>query len=306
MGYVENITDLIGRTPLYKLPNDRPEERADIFVKLEYFNAGGSVKDRIAVSLINAAEKSGQLKPGGTIIEATSGNTGVGIAMVAAARQYHLIIVLPDAVSQERKQLIKAYGGTVIETPAAEGVPGNLAKVEELLAEHPDYVSLRQFANAANPAAHRRTTGPEIVADLGHAPDAFVAGIGTGGTITGTGCYLREQKPDIKIYAVEPAESQVLAGGEHHPHPIQGIGAGIVPEVLDQSVYDDIIHISGEEAFAESRLLAKSLGLLLGASSGAAIRAAKAVAEKLGAGRQVVVMAPDNGERYLSTELFAE
>ncbi|GHT82429.1 cysteine synthase [Spirochaetia bacterium] len=304
MSYVRSILDLIGKTPLVKLAHTPGEKRADVAIKLEFFNAGGSVKDRIALNLIREAERDGILKPGSTIVEATSGNTGVGLALVAAALGYHFIAIMPDAVSRERKQLVRAYGGEVVETPAAGGIQANLEKLEELLAANSSYVALRQFENINNPAIHERTTGPEIAEDLGGAPDAFVAGVGTGGTITGAGKYLRALNPGILIVAVEPDKSPVLSGGKHSPHAIQGIGAGFVPPVLDTGIYDEIIRVTDEDAIATARRLAAEEGLLLGFSSGAAVRAALKVAERLGEGKTVVAIAPDNGERYLSTPLF--
>lgn len=299
-----SILDLIGKTPLLRLKKRSGEQRADVLIKLEFFNAGGSVKDRIALNMIEEAEKAGVLKPGSTIVEATSGNTGVGLALVAAAKGYGFVAIMPDAVSRERKLLVRAYGGQVVETPAAEGIKGNFAKLEELLAAHPDYVSLRQFETKWNPEAHRKTTGPEIAAALGGAPDAFVAGVGTGGTITGTGSYLRELNPKIRVAAVEPDKSPVLSGGAPGPHQIQGIGAGFVPPVLDREVYDEVIRVSDEDAIKTARRLAREEGLLFGFSSGAAIYAALDLARRLGEGKTVVVLAPDNGERYLSTSLF--
>jgi len=302
--YETSILDLIGKTPLLKLRKKPGEKRAEVFVKLEFFNAGGSVKDRIALNMINEAEKAGVLQQGSTIVEATSGNTGVGLALVAAAKGYGFIAIMPDAVSNERKQLVLAYGGTVVETPASGGIKANFAKLDELLAEHPSYVSLRQFENISNPAIHERTTGPEILEALGSAPDAFVAGVGTGGTITGTGAFLRKVKPDIHIVAVEPAKSPVLSGGEPGPHRIQGIGAGFVPPVLDREIYSEIIQVSDEDAVATARKLAGEEGLLLGFSSGAAAFAALELAAKFDENKIIVVIAPDNGERYLSTTLF--
>ncbi|MBS7576583.1 MULTISPECIES: cysteine synthase A [unclassified Enterococcus] len=304
MSYHKKITDLIGETPLLKLENPDSNQYADVFIKLEYFNVGGSVKDRIALNLIETAEKSGILKTGKTIVEATSGNTGIGLAMVAAAKNYPLIVILPDAVSNERKQLIRAYGGTVLETPAIGGIKASFDKLEALLAENSDFLSLRQFENEANPAIHYQTTGPEIVADLGQLPDAFVAGVGTGGTLTGVGKYLREQSKDIQIFAVEPKDSAVLSGGIAGPHKIQGIGAGLIPPILNQTVYDSVIQVSNEQAIDQARSIAKNTGVLLGFSSGAAIYAAYEAAKQLGSGKKVVAIAPDNGERYLSTDLF--
>ncbi|MDR1568179.1 MAG: cysteine synthase A [Streptococcaceae bacterium] len=304
MGYHKKITELIGDTPLLKLENPDENHYADVFIKLEYFNAGGSVKDRIALNLIETAEKAGVLSSGKTIVEATSGNTGIGLALVAAAKKYPLIVILPDAVSEERKQLIRAYGGTVLETPASGGIQASFDKLESLLLENPDYLSLRQFENEANPAVHYQTTGPEIVAALGKLPDVFLAGVGTGGTLTGVGQYLREQSNNIQIFAVEPKDSPVLSGGVPGLHKIQGIGAGLIPSVLNQTIYDSVIQVSNEQAIEQVRIIAKNIGVLLGFSSGAAIHAAYEIAKKLGSGKTVVAIAPDNGERYLSTDLF--
>lgn len=301
---VNSVIELIGETPIVKLNEIVPENAADVYVKLEYFNAGGSVKDRIAKNLIIAGEEAGVLKPGDTIIEASSGNTGVGLALVAATKKYPLVIALPESVSNERKQLIRAFGAQVIETPAPLGIKGSFAEVEKLIAEK-GYVSLRQFENKHNPEAHYKTTGPEILAAFDNElPDAFVSGVGTGGTITGTGKFLKENKTDIKIVAVEPEKSPVLSGGVHSPHAIQGIGAGIVPEILDTTIYDEIIQVKDESAIETIQKLAAKEGLLLGVSSGAAVFAGIQVAEKLGKGKKVLVVAPDNGERYLSVGLF--
>jgi cysteine synthase A len=302
--YVTSILDLIGNTPLIQLRKKEGERRAEIYLKLEFFNAGGSVKDRIAVHMIKTAEASGALKPGNTIVEATSGNTGIGLAMAAAAKGYPFIAIMPDTVSNERKLLVKAYGGVVVETPGAGGSKANLDKLEELLADHADYVSPRQFENPANPEIHRKTTGPEIVEALGGAPDVFVAGVGTGGTITGVGAYLKSVRKDIRIVAVEPEKSPVLSGGAPSPHQIQGIGAGFVPPVLNTEIYGEIMKVSDQDAAETARTLAKEEGILLGFSSGAAIYAALRLAEQLEEDKRIVVIAPDNGERYLSTTLF--
>jgi cysteine synthase A len=302
--YVTSILDLIGNTPLLQLRKKAGENRADVYVKLEFFNAGGSVKDRIALHMIETAEANGTLKPGDTIVEATSGNTGVGLALAAAAKGYPFIAVMPEPVSNERKLLVKAYGGVVVETPAAGGSKANLEKLEELLASRADYVSPRQFENPSNPEIHRLTTGPEIAEALGGAPDVFVAGVGTGGTVTGVGAYLKSLRDDIRIVAVEPEKSPVLSGGPPAPHQIQGIGAGFVPPVLDTGIYGEIIKVSDEDAAETARTLAREEGILLGYSSGAAIYAALRIAEKLEENKRVAVVAPDNGERYLSTALF--
>jgi cysteine synthase A len=300
---VTSILSLIGSTPLIRLRH-RGGHRAEVYLKLEFFNAGGSVKDRIALHMIETAEASGALKPGSTIVEATSGNTGIGLALAAAAKGYPFIAVMPDSVSDERKLLVKAYGGTVVETPGAGGSKANLDKLEELLANHADYVSPRQFENPANPEIHRMTTGPEIVEALRGIPDVFVAGVGTGGTITGVGSYLKSLRADVQIVAVEPEKSPVLSGGDPSPHQIQGIGAGFVPPVLDTEIYGEIIKVSDQDAAETARTLAKEEGILLGFSSGAAVYAAWQLAERLEEDKKIVAIAPDNGERYLSTTLF--
>lgn len=276
-------------------------------MKLEYQNPGSSVKDRIAISIVEEAEKEGKLKPGDTIIEATSGNTGIGLAMVAAAKGYKSVIVMPETMSLERRNLLRAYGSELVLTPGSEGMNGAVKKAEELLKENPTYFMAEQFKNKANVKIHRETTGPEIVEaiqSVGGTLDAFVAGIGTGGTITGTGEVLKEAFPSIKIVAVEPAASPILAGGKPGPHKIQGIGANFIPEILDQEIYDEIIHIENDDAFETARQVAKEEGILSGISSGAAIRAGLQVAKQLGAGKRVVVIVPSNGERYLSTPLY--
>ncbi|MCM3175961.1 MULTISPECIES: cysteine synthase A [Paenibacillus] len=304
---VNNVTELIGGTPLVRLNRIVPEGSAEIFVKLEYQNPGSSVKDRIAVSIVEEAEKEGKLKPGDTIIEATSGNTGIGLAMVAAAKGYKSVIVMPETMSLERRNLLRAYGAELVLTPGAEGMNGAVKKAEELLKENPTYFMAEQFKNKANVKIHRETTGPEIVEaiqSVGGTLDAFVAGIGTGGTITGTGEVLKEAFPSVKVIAVEPAASPILAGGKPGPHKIQGIGANFIPEILDQEIYDEIIHIENDDAFETARLVAKEEGILSGISSGAAIRAGLQVAKQLGEGKRVVVIVPSNGERYLSTPLY--
>lgn len=304
---VNNVTELIGGTPLVRLNRIVPEGSAEVFVKLEYQNPGSSVKDRIAISIVEEAEKEGKLKPGDTIIEATSGNTGIGLAMVAAAKGYKSVIVMPETMSLERRNLLRAYGAELVLTPGAEGMNGAVKKAEELLKENPSYFMAEQFKNKANVKIHRETTGPEIVEaiqSVGGTLDAFVAGIGTGGTITGTGEVLKEAFPAVKIVAVEPAASPILAGGKPGPHKIQGIGANFIPEILDQEIYDEIIHIENDDAFETARQVAKEEGILSGISSGAAIRAGLQVAKQLGAGKRVVVIVPSNGERYLSTPLY--
>ena len=306
--YVESAAELIGKTPLLKLNGYTKKAgvtNANIFAKLEYLNPAGSVKDRIALAMINDAEKKGFLKPGATIIEPTSGNTGIGIASVAAAKGYRAILTLPDTMSVERRNLLKAYGAELVLTEGAKGMKGAIAKAEELNKEIEGSIILGQFDNPANPAAHKATTGPEIWEQLDGKVDIFVAGVGTGGTITGIGEYLKSQNPDVKIVAVEPATSPVLSKGTAGAHKIQGIGAGFVPKVLDTEVYDEILPIENDDAFETSRKVAKSDGLLVGISSGAALYAATQLAKrKENAGKNIVVLLPDTGERYLSTSLF--
>ena len=301
---IENeVSSLIGETPIVKLNRYVEEGSADIYVKLEYFNPGSSVKDRISLAMIEAAEEDGSLKAGDTIVEPTSGNTGIGLAMVAAAKGYRLIVVMPDTMSMERRNLLRAYGAELVLTPGAEGMKGAIQKAEELVKEN-GYFLPQQFNNAANPAIHEKTTGPEIVKQMSDGLDAFISGIGTGGTITGAGKVLRKHFPDVKIYAVEPEDSPVLSGGSPGPHKIQGIGAGFVPKVLNTDVYDEVIKVKNEEAFEASRAVAKNEGILGGISSGAAIAAARKVAKQLGEGKKVLAILPDNGERYLSTALY--
>ncbi|AMX84884.1 cysteine synthase [Geobacillus subterraneus] len=300
---VNSITELIGDTPAVKLNRIVDEDSADVYVKLEFMNPGSSVKDRIALAMIEAAEKEGKLKPGDTIVEPTSGNTGIGLAMVAAAKGYKAVLVMPDTMSLERRNLLRAYGAELVLTPGAQGMRGAIEKAEELVREH-GYFMPQQFKNEANPEIHRLTTGKEIVEQMGGQLDAFVAGIGTGGTITGAGQVLRETYPNIKIYAVEPADSPVLSGGKPGPHKIQGIGAGFVPDILDTSIYDGVITVTTEEAFAAARRAAREEGILGGISSGAAIHAALKVAKELGKGKKVLAIIPSNGERYLSTPLY--
>ncbi|MED3998029.1 cysteine synthase A [Peribacillus frigoritolerans] len=299
-----SVIDLIGQTPIVKLNKLQNENSADIYLKLEYFNPGSSVKDRIALAMIEAAEKNGTLKPGDTIIEPTSGNTGIGLAMVAAAKGYKSILVMPETMSLERRNLLRAYGAELVLTPGPEGMKGAIAKATELSKEK-GYFIPQQFENEANPEVHRNTTGPEIVEAFGdEGLDAFVAGIGTGGTITGAGEVLREKFPNIKIYAVEPADSPVLSGGTPGPHKIQGIGAGFIPTILNTDLYDEIIQVNTEESFDYARRAAKEEGILGGISSGGAIAAAIKVADKLGKGKKVLAIIPSNGERYLSTPLY--
>ncbi len=299
---------LIGKTPLLELTHTEKEAgaRARILAKLEYFNPAGSVKDRIAKAMIDEAEAGGKLKPGSTIIEPTSGNTGIGLASVAAARGYRIIITMPETMSVERRQLMKAYGAELVLTEGAKGMKGAIAKAEELAKEIPGSFIPGQFVNPTNPAAHRSTTGPEIWTDTDGAVDIFVAGVGTGGTITGVGQYLKKQNPAVKVVAVEPKDSPVLSEGRSGAHKIQGIGAGFVPEVLDTAVYDEIIPVSNEDAFAAGRLVGRREGILVGISSGAALHAAIQLAKRPeNAGKTIVALFPDTGDRYLSTPLFA-
>lgn len=307
--YVESAAELIGKTPLLKLNGYTKKAgvtNANIFAKLEYLNLAGSVKDRIALAMINDAEKKGLLKPGATIIEPTSGNTGIGIASVAAAKGYRAILTLPDTMSVERRNLLKAYGAELVLTEGAKGMKGAIAKAEELNKEIEGSIILGQFDNPANPAAHKATTGPEIWEQLDGKVDIFVAGVGTGGTITGIGEYLKSQNPDVKIVAVEPATSPVLSKGTAGAHKIQGIGAGFVPKVLDTEVYDEILPIENDDAFEEGRAFAVSEGILVGISSGAALKAATILANRPeNKGKNIVALLPDSGDRYLSTALFA-
>ena len=300
---------LIGKTPLLELTNIEKALglKARVLAKLEYFNPAGSVKDRIAKTMIDEAEASGKLRPGSVIIEPTSGNTGIGLAAVAAARGYRIIIVMPETMSVERRQLMKAYGAELVLTEGAKGMKGAIAKAEELAAEIPDSFVPGQFVNPANPKAHRETTGPEIYDDTDGEVDLFVAGVGTGGTITGVGEYLKAKKPQVKVVAVEPATSAVLSTGVAGPHKIQGIGAGFVPQVLNTKVYDEIIPVANEDAFETGRLIGHREGVLVGISSGAAAFAAIELAKRPeNAGKTIVVLLPDTGDRYLSTPLFAE
>ena len=300
---------LIGKTPLLELVHIEKEEglEAKVLAKLEYFNPAGSVKDRIAKAMIDDAEASGKLKPGSVIIEPTSGNTGIGLASVAAARGYRIIIVMPETMSVERRQLMKAYGAELVLTEGAKGMKGAIAKADELAREIPDSFIPGQFVNPANPAAHKATTGPEIWADTDGQVDLFVAGVGTGGTITGVGQYLKAKNPAVKVVAVEPKSSAVLSTGVAGSHKIQGIGAGFVPKVLDTGIYDEIIPVENEDAFATGREIGHSEGILVGISSGAAVWAAVELAKRPeNAGKNIVVLLPDTGDRYLSTPMFAE
>ncbi len=298
----EHVLELIGRTPLVRLNRLPPPGAAQVWAKLERFNPGGSVKDRIGLAMIEAAEAAGQLKPGDVIVEPTSGNTGIGLALVAAVKGYRCILVMPDTLSVERRALLRAYGAELVLTPGAAGMKGAIARAEELVREHKGFMP-QQFQNPANPEVHRRTTALEVLDQLGDL-DAFVAGVGTGGTITGVGAALKAARPGVRIVAVEPAGSPVLSGGEPGKHKIQGIGAGFVPQVLDRGVIDEVIQVTDEAAGETARRLAREEGLLCGISSGAAAWAAVQVAQRLGEGRSVVAVLPDTGERYLSTGLF--
>ena len=302
--------DLIGKTPVVNISRYAKKAGADkatILAKIEYFNPAGSVKDRIALAMIEDAEKAGKLKPGATIIEPTSGNTGIGIASVAAAKGYKAILTLPDTMSVERRNLLKAYGAELVLTEGAKGMKGAIAKAEELNKEIENSVILGQFDNAANPAIHKATTGPEIWEQTGGKVDFFVAGVGTGGTLTGVGEYLKEKNPEVKIVAVEPASSPVLSKGTAGPHKIQGIGAGFVPSVLNTKVFDEVITVENDDAFEQGRQFAVAEGLLVGISSGAALKAATIIAGRPeNEGKTIVVLLPDSGDRYLSTALFSK
>lgn len=305
MKIYNSIEELVGGTPLLALNNYGKEFGAKIFAKLEYLNPAGSAKDRIAAEMIAEAEKSGRLAPGGTIIEPTSGNTGIGLAALAAVKGYKVIITMPETMSRERQLLMKAYGAELVLTDGAKGMAGSIEKAEELAREIPGAIIAGQFENPANPAAHRKTTGPEIWADTDGKVDIFVAGVGTGGTISGTGAYLKEKNPNVKIVAVEPYDSPLLSSGKAGAHKIQGIGANFVPKALDTGIYDEIITVKTKEAYAAARTLAKKEGVLAGISSGAALYAASILASKPeNAGKNIVVLLPDTGDRYLSTDLF--
>ncbi|MCP8971163.1 cysteine synthase A [Ectobacillus ponti] len=302
MKVAQSVSELIGSTPIVKLNRVVNENSAEVYLKLEFMNPGSSVKDRIALAMIEAAEKDGKLKAGDTIIEPTSGNTGIGLAMVAAAKGYKAILVMPETMSMERRNLLRAYGAELVLTPGPEGMGGAIRKAEELSKEH-GYFMPQQFKNEANPEVHRLTTGPEIVAQMDQL-DAFISGVGTGGTISGAGSVLKENFPGLKVYAIEPTDSPVLSGGKPGPHKIQGIGAGFVPETLNTEVYDEVVQVSNDQAFEYARRVAREEGILVGISSGAAIYAALQVAEKLGKGKKVLAIIPSNGERYLSTALY--
>lgn len=299
-----DILKLIGNTPIVRINHLSPDGGAEIWAKLEGFNPGGSVKDRIALSMIAEAEKEGKLKQGGTIIEPTSGNTGIGLAMVSAVKGYRLILTMPETMSLERRQLLQAYGAELILTPGDRGMLGAVEKAEEIYRDNPDYFMPMQFENPANPEIHRKTTAIEIIESIG-IPDVFVAGVGTGGTITGVGEVLKERRPDVRVVAVEPASSAILSGGTPGKHKIAGIGAGFFPGVLNTKIYDEIIPVTDEDAMDMTRLLSLKEGILAGISSGAAMWAAMKVAERLKEGKRVVVIFPDRGDRYLSTGLFS-
>ena len=309
MALYKSILDLVGNTPLVELSHfsEANELNATILAKLEYFNPAGSVKDRIAKAIIEDAEKTGKLKPGSVIIEPTSGNTGIGLAAIAAAKKYRVIITMPDSMSVERRNLMKAYGAELVLTPGKEGMKGAISKAEELHKEMPNSIIAGQFTNPVNPATHLATTGPEIWRDTEGKVDIFVAGAGTGGTISGVGEYLKSKNPNVKIVAVEPSDSAVLSGGNPGPHPLQGIGAGFVPNTLNTEIYDEIITVTGDDAYNTGRALARTEGLLTGVSSGAALWAAAELAKRSeNNGKTIVVLLPDTGARYLSTPMYSE
>ena len=309
MGKVyQSVTEIIGRTPLLAAKSfaKAHDLKANLLVKLEYFNPSGSVKDRIAIAMVEQAEKDGKIAPGATLIEPTSGNTGIGIASVAAARGYRAILTMPETMSVERRNLLKAYGAEIVLTEGAQGMKGAIARAEQLQKEIPNSFIPSQFENLANPATHERTTGPEIWADTDGKVDVFVAGVGTGGTVTGTGRYLKQQNPAVHIVAVEPTDSPVLSGGKPGPHKLQGLGAGFVPNTLDTKVYDEVIRVSNDDAFVYGREFARREGALVGISSGAALAAAVELAKRPEyEGKTIVALLPDGGDRYLSTDLFA-
>ncbi|OLD56834.1 MAG: cysteine synthase A [Acidobacteria bacterium 13_1_40CM_2_56_5] len=301
----DNIAQVIGQTPIVRLNRMPRDGWAEMLVKLESFNPGGSVKDRIGLSMIEAAEREGRLKPGGTIVEPTSGNTGIGLAMVGAAKGYRVILTMPEEYSVERVTLLRAYGAQVVLTPRAEAMQGAIDKAEELVRQHPDYFMPQQFRNPANPEVHRKTTAKEILDVLGEKLDALVVGLGTGGTATGTGEILKQKIKSLKVFAIEPAESPVFSGGKAGPHKIQGIGAGFIPEVFNRKVVDRFIPVSYDDARNAARRLAEQEGILCGISSGAILHASCTVAQELGRGKRLLAILPDTGERYLSTELFS-
>ncbi|HSF11134.1 MAG TPA: cysteine synthase A [Nitrospirales bacterium] len=303
-GFLRNITDGIGHTPLVRLNRLSPQGGATIYGKAEFYNPGGSVKDRICLNMIDEAEQKGLLKPGGTIVEPTSGNTGIGLALVSAVRGYKLILVMPEGMSLERASLLSSYGAQLVLTPAREGMRGSIKEAESILDQNPEYFMPNQFSNPANPAMHRKTTALEIWEALDGKVDAFVAAVGTGGTITGCGELFKEKNPSVKVIALEPAGSPVLSGGEPGPHRIQGIGAGFVPKVLNRSLIDEIMTVTDEEAYQTTKQLARKEGLLVGISAGANVFAAQKVAESLGPNKNVVTILCDTGERYLSIEKY--
>ncbi|HAA90335.1 MAG TPA: cysteine synthase A [Peptococcaceae bacterium] len=306
MQVVSSVLELIGKTPVVELRKIVPKGSARVLVKLEYFNPAGSIKDRIALKMVEEAEKNGLLKPGGVIVEPTSGNTGIGLALVAAVKGYRLIIVMPESMSIERQRLLQGLGAELVLTPDEEGMGGAIARARHIVAENPGYFLLQQFENPANPQAHRETTAQEILAQTGGELDAFVCGVGTGGTLTGVGEVLKEKIPGIKVVAVEPAASPVLSGGKPGSHEIQGIGAGFVPAVLNTEIIDQVIQVSDRDAIETSKKLMQKEGIIAGISSGAAVYAALEVASSLGSGKTVLTIAPDTGERYLSTSLFLD
>jgi len=303
-GVPQDVVELIGNTPMVPLRRVGEGKRADLFAKIEFFNPGGSVKDRICLSMIDEAEKQGKIRPGSTIIEPTSGNTGIGLALVSAVRGYKLILVMPESMSMERASLLSSYGSQLVLTPGWEGMRGAIKEAQSILEQNPSYFMPNQFENPANPAIHRATTALEIWDDMDGKVDAFVVGVGTGGTITGVGEVLKERNPRVKIIAVEPTTSPVLSGGDPGPHKIQGIGAGFIPKILNRQVLDQIITVEDDEAYRMAKLLAKKEGLLVGISSGANVHAALQVAQELGPGKRVVTLLPDTGERYISIEKY--
>ena len=300
----KDITELIGKTPLVRLNRLSPEGGATIYGKVEFFNPGGSIKDRICLSMINEAERQGKLKPGGTIVEPTSGNTGIGLALIAAVRGYKLILVMPESMSMERASLLSSYGAQLVLTPAWEGMKGSIKEAESIIGQNPSYFMPDQFSNPANPAMHKKTTALEIWDAMEGRIDAFVAAVGTGGTITGCGELFKERNKNIKVIAVEPAGSPVLSGGDPGPHKIQGIGAGFVPKVLNRTILDSVITITDDEAYQTTKLLSKKEGLLVGISAGANVFASQKIAKELGPGKNVVTILPDTGERYISIEKY--
>jgi len=300
----DDISRLIGKTPMVRLNRLSPPDGATVLAKVEFFNPGGSVKDRICLNMINEAERQGRLKPGATMVEPTSGNTGIGLAMIAAVRGYKLILVMPESMSMERASLLSSYGAQLVLTPAWEGMRGSIREAEQLLEQNPTYFMPDQFSNPANPEIHRKTTAVEIWEAMTGRVDAFVAGVGTGGTITGVGEVLKSRLPQVQIVAVEPSASAVLSGNEPGPHKIQGIGAGFIPKVLNRSIVDKIVTVTDDEAYRTAKLLAREEGLLVGISSGANVFAAQKVAKTLGPGKQVVTVLPDTGERYISIEKY--